>query len=128
MSNTKIDLTPKEHPGTVIQAGSGLFKIDQLDTAIREYLQMGNCKGLNEFLQQRGHPSIQNNYIFSSTIFVEVMQPNGKGWERGQLGVKLVFEFQPDPPPEQASSEANEPATPTDSPLEALRQTEIVEG
>ncbi len=58
------------------------------------------------------------------------MQPNGKGWQKGTIAVKVIFEFEfePDIPPEQESAADSQAAATDDSPLDALRQTEIVEG
>jgi hypothetical protein len=124
MDNQKIYLIPSEASGTVVQLGSGLFRIEQLDTMIRRYLEQDDCKGFNEFLQKQGYSSIQNRNIFSSSVKAEVMQTDVSGWQHGTIAIKTCFEFLPSKPPEPKLPENSEAGN-SASLLDAIRRTEI---
>jgi KGK domain len=127
MSDSPIYLTSTSDQNTVVQIGSGLFKVEQLDTQLRAYLSANHCEGLNDFLAKQRLPPILDERIFSYPVVCQVLRPDGAGWQEGQIAIKISLEFKPSIKPQpEVDPVINSNVTET-SALEAFRQAEATE-
>jgi hypothetical protein len=119
-----LNLTPESNQGTVIQLGSGIFRLEQLASNITKYLQANRGQDLNVFLQQQKSSPIEDPSVFSRPTLGHILKPDGEGWQEGTVAIKICFEFHAHIQPEKATGLEFEPtkSQPSDSPLDAIRE------
>jgi hypothetical protein len=119
-----LNLTPESNQGTVIQLGSGIFRLEQLASNITKYLQANRGHELNAFLQQQKSSPIEDPFVFSYPTVGQILKPDGEGWQGGTIAIKICFEFYPHIQPEKVTGLESEPtkSQPSDSPLDAIRE------
>jgi hypothetical protein len=119
-----VNLDPKSDQGTVIQLGSGTFRLEQLASNITKYLQANRGNELNAFLQQQKSSPIEDPFVFSYPTVGQILKPDGEGWQGGTIEIKICFEFHPHIQPDKAIEQESEPTKSQQpaSPLDAIRE------
>jgi hypothetical protein len=118
----------------VISFGSQMYKLGQVKQAFEsaftgkiadvliESLESQGINGISIYtVPSRGSGYRNNRMWFSEGKDCEILRIGAKGWQKGQVRIRVTLEFYPDEPEVEETQASNEISEP-ESPLDDLRQ------